>query len=116
MGKPELELNSALGRLITAGLPFRQLGGGDSKSDQVEGSQNVKFPLAGARTNTSIERGSMFCPERDRVMTDYGTKATSPLSGASSELTKKVVRLNESLVSEFRRLYEIAERADEFCR
>ena len=45
VGKPELALNSALDRLITAGLPFRQLGGGDSKSDKVEGSQNVKFPL-----------------------------------------------------------------------
>ena len=39
----------------------------------VEGSQNVKFPLAGDRTDTSVERGSMFCRERDRLMTDYGT-------------------------------------------
>ena len=73
VGKPELELNSALDRLITGGLPFRLLGGGDSKSDKVEGSQNVKFPLAGVRTDTSVERGSMFCRERDRLMTDYGT-------------------------------------------
>ena len=60
-----------------------QLGGGDSKSDKVEGSQNVKFPLAGARTNTSVERGSMFCPERDRVMRDCGTKGREPIGSTS---------------------------------